>query len=71
MFKINLITFKFNKMTTIFIKTMFCGQIIFEERLYAVHIRNMTKFAELQSSEHEFHGDGIIKNYTFLKFKTS
>ena len=28
-------------------KTICCGQILFEEQLYAVPIRNMSKFTEL------------------------
>ena len=31
-------------------KTICCGQILFEEQLYAIPIRNVSKFTELQSS---------------------
>ena len=36
-------------------KTICCGQIIFEEQLYAFSIKNITKFTELRSSEFEFY----------------
>ena len=49
MLKINL-NKKFNKLPTIFMKTIF-GGTIFEEVLYAVSVKCTTKFAAVQSSK--------------------